>query len=132
MRIKRLELNGFKSCMNRTVLDFPSGVTGIVGPNGCGKSNIVDAIRWVLGEQSARHLRGQSMEDVIFAGNDNHPSLGAAEVTIVFDNEDAFHLDAEQEELVAEAVAAVRDAAEIQVTRRLFRSGESEYLLNGA
>ncbi|HIF63535.1 MAG TPA: chromosome segregation protein SMC [Deltaproteobacteria bacterium] len=132
MRIKRLELNGFKSCMNRTVLDFPSGVTGIVGPNGCGKSNIVDAIRWVLGEQSARHLRGQSMEDVIFAGNDNHASLGAAEVTIVFDNEEAFHLDADQEELVAEAVAAVRDAAEIQVTRRLFRSGESEYLLNGA
>ncbi len=69
---------------------------------------------------------------LIFAGNDNHPSLGAAEVTIVFDNEDAFHLDAEQEELVAEAVAAVRDAAEIQVTRRLFRSGESEYLLNCA
>ena len=73
--------------MDRTVLEFPRGVTGVVGPNGCGKSNIVDAIRWVMGEQSPKQLRGQTMEDLIFAGNDRHPPLGFAEVSVVFDNE---------------------------------------------
>ena len=76
MRIKQIELNGFKSFMDRTVLELPAGVTAIVGPNGCGKSNIVDAIRWVLGEQSPKHLRGGAMEDVIFTGNAEHGPLG--------------------------------------------------------
>ncbi len=135
MRIKRLELSGFKSCMDRTVLEFRERITGVVGPNGCGKSNIVDALRWVLGEQSARHLRGKSMEDVIFAGNDRYGAMGCAEVTLVLDNEEPVQnvceedgeVDAELSELVAE----VRRIPEIQVTRRLYRSGESEYLING-
>ncbi|HYC01312.1 MAG TPA: chromosome segregation protein SMC [Candidatus Limnocylindrales bacterium] len=132
MRIKRLELVGFKSSKDRTVLDFPIGITGIVGPNGCGKSNIVDALRWVLGEQSARHLRGRSMEDVIFAGNQAHGPLGMAEVTIVLDNENGTDFsppDPEEEE--SEVVRLLRKVPELQVTRRLYRSGESEYQING-
>ena len=132
MRIKRLQLVGFKSCMERAVLEFPRGITGVVGPNGCGKSNIVDALRWVLGEQSARHLRGQTMEDVIFAGNERYGALGGAEVSIVFDNEEGLpHLDASAPEDEPTIAAALRDAPEIEVTRRLFRSGESEYAING-
>ncbi len=131
MRIKRLELIGFKSSMAKTVLDFPEGITGIVGPNGCGKSNIVDALRWVLGEQSAKHLRGQSMEDVIFAGNQRYPALGACEVTITMDNEDPGPVDPEEAEESSELVRALRGAPELSITRRLFRSGESQYLING-
>ncbi|RMF22293.1 MAG: chromosome segregation protein SMC, partial [Deltaproteobacteria bacterium] len=134
MRIKRLQLVGFKSCMERTVLEFPRGVTGIVGPNGCGKSNVVDAIRWVMGEQSPKQLRGQTMEDLIFAGNERHPPLGFAEVSVVFDNEGRLsHLHTPEEGDGEEpAVAALlRDAPEIEVRRRLYRSGESEYFLNG-
>src|SRR5438309_2393477 len=85
MRIKRIELNGFKSFLERTVLELPLGVTAIVGPNGCGKSNIVDAIRWVMGEQSAKHLRGRAMEDVIFAGSESRGPAGLAEVSLTFD-----------------------------------------------
>ena len=135
MRIKRLQLAGFKSCMERTTLDFPRGITGIVGPNGCGKSNIVDALRWVLGEQSAKHLRGAVMEDVIFAGNDRFAPLGMAEVTITLDNEGPLPtIAADSEEIGGEPspiVALLKEASEIEVTRRLFRSGESEYLING-
>jgi len=133
VRIKRLELLGFKSSKDLTVLDFPTGITGIVGPNGCGKSNIVDALRWVLGEQSARHLRGRNMEDVIFAGNQHYGPLGMSEVTIVLDNAEEFPTppSGDEEEEESEVVRLMRRVPEVQVTRRLFRSGESEYLLNG-
>jgi chromosome segregation protein len=118
MKIKRLEISGFKSFADKVVLDFQQGVTGVVGPNGCGKSNIVDAIRWCMGEQSAKHLRGKSMEDVIFAGSDNRRPLGVAEVSLVFSTEDG------------RAPAKFLDYAEIQLTRRLYRDGESDYLIN--
>src|SRR2546428_4205705 len=88
MRIKQIELNGFKSFMERTILELPPGVTAIVGPNGCGKSNIVDAIRWVLGEQSPRHLRGEAMEDVIFTGNVENGPLGMAEVGLLLERDE--------------------------------------------
>ncbi|TYO98318.1 condensin subunit Smc [Geothermobacter ehrlichii] len=118
MRIKRLEIIGFKSFVDKVEIDFQDGVTAIVGPNGCGKSNIVDAIRWAMGEQSARNLRGKSMEDVIFNGSETRKPHGMAEVSLIFDNEDGL------------APPAFAQYAEIMVTRRLYRSGESEYLLN--
>ncbi|MBL0224497.1 MAG: chromosome segregation protein SMC [Geobacteraceae bacterium] len=118
MKIKRLEISGFKSFADKVVLDFQQEVTGVVGPNGCGKSNIVDAIRWCMGEQSAKHLRGKSMEDVIFAGSENRRPLGMAEVSLVFSTEDG------------RAPAKFLDYAEIQLTRRLYRDGESDYLIN--
>ncbi len=119
MKIKKLELVGFKSFVDRTVLRFDHDVLGIVGPNGCGKSNIVDAIRWCMGEQSARHLRGRSMEDVIFGGSDTRTPHDFAEVTLTFDNDDPQEMPLEYKEY-----------AELAVTRRLHRSGESEYLIN--
>ncbi len=118
MKIKRIEITGFKSFVERTVLDFDDGITSIVGPNGCGKSNVVDAIRWVMGEQSARNLRGKLMEDVIFGGSESRKPLGMAEVSLIMDNAAGI------------APAAFREYAEIQVTRRLYRNGESDYLLN--
>jgi chromosome segregation protein len=119
MKIKKLELVGFKSFVDRTVLRFDDDVLAIVGPNGCGKSNIVDAIRWCMGEQSARHLRGRSMEDVIFNGSESRAPYDFAEVTLTFENEASTELPLEY-----------RDYAEIAVTRRLHRSGDSEYLIN--
>jgi chromosome segregation protein len=119
MKIKKLELYGFKSFVDRTVLRFDHDVLGIVGPNGCGKSNIVDAIRWCMGEQSARHLRGRSMEDVIFNGSDSRTAHDFAEVTLTFENDAPQVMPLEY-----------KDYAEIAVTRRLHRSGESEYLIN--
>jgi chromosome segregation protein len=119
-------------------LELPSGVTGIVGPNGCGKSNIVDAIRWVLGEQSPKHLRGSSMEDVIFAGNAQKGPLGMAEVSLLLERSDEDRLRAaetDEETLEAELgglPAELARASEILVTRRYFRSGESEYFINRA
>src|SRR5215216_2383936 len=86
MRIRKLEISGFKSFVDRTVIHFDEDVIGIVGPNGCGKSNIVDAIRWAMGEQSAKHLRGRSMSDVIFNGSESRGPHGMAEVTLLFDN----------------------------------------------
>jgi chromosome segregation protein len=118
MRLKRLEMIGFKSFAQKTTVDLNPGITAVVGPNGCGKSNIVDALRWAMGEQSARHLRGHHMEDVVFAGSDTLPATGMAEVSIVFDNEDG------------RGPAEYSNYSEIMVTRRLFRSGESEYSIN--
>ena len=118
MRLKSLELIGFKSFADRTALQFTSGVTALVGPNGCGKSNIVDALRWVMGEQSARHLRGHLMEDVLFNGSETHAPTGMAEVSLIFENEDG------------RGPTEYSGFSEIVVTRRLFRSGESEYSIN--
>jgi len=118
MKIKRLEIIGFKSFKDRAVLDFPQAITGVVGPNGCGKSNVVDAIRWVMGEQSAKNLRGKAMEDVIFGGTEFCKPLGMAEVSLFFSTEDG------------RVPAKYLNFSEIQVTRRLYRDGESEYLLN--
>lgn len=120
MRLKALEIAGFKSFAEKTVISFPSDITSIVGPNGCGKSNIVDALRWAMGEQSARHLRGQSMVDVIFNGSEKLSPIGMAEVTMLLDNLDQ------------SAPTDYGTFSEIAVTRRLFRSGESEYAINKA
>jgi chromosome segregation protein len=136
MRIKQVELNGFKSFMERTALELPGGVTAIVGPNGCGKSNIVDAIRWVLGEQSPKHLRGSAMEDVIFAGNAEFGPMGMAEVSLLLERSDADLLAAESDEHDESAASGLppelAKASEILVTRRYFRSGDSEYFINQA
>src|SRR5437773_1679510 len=137
MRIKQIELNGFKSFMERTVLELPAGVTAIVGPNGCGKSNIVDAIRWVLGEQSPRHLRGEAMEDVIFTGNTENGPLGMAEVALLLEREEADFTRGGEPDEEGEAAAdglppELATASEILVSRRYFRSGESEYAINRA
>lgn len=118
MKLKQIQLQGFKSFVNRTVLNFTDDITLVVGPNGCGKSNVVDAIRWAMGEMSAKHLRGESMEDVISNGSDEVASTGMAEVTLVFDNSDGL------------AFGELSRFSEIQVTRRLFRSGDSEYYIN--
>jgi len=117
MRIKKLEISGFKSFSDRTVLTFEEGLSAIVGPNGCGKSNIVDAVRWVMGEQSARMLRGRSMEDLIFGGSDTRGAVGMAEVTMTLDL------------TIGTVPARYVDYSEIQVTRRAFRDGTSEYFI---
>jgi chromosome segregation protein len=114
--LKRLELIGFKSFADRTRFDFAPGVTAVVGPNGSGKSNVVDAVRWLLGEQSAKSLRGGEMTDVIFNGSSTRKSLGLAEVTMTFDNSDRL---------------VPMESDEVQVTRRVYRDGQGEYLING-
>ena len=130
MRIKQLELTGFKSFPQRTILQFPRGVTGVVGPNGCGKSNLVDALRWVLGEQSPKHLRGDAMEAVVFNGNEKLAPLGMAEVSLTFDNDAPPPVPTDLDIEVSTLPAHIRELPEITVTRRYFRSGESEYLIN--
>ena len=116
MRLKKLIIHGFKSFADRVEISFDGGITGVVGPNGCGKSNIADAVRWVLGEQSAKTLRGAKMEDVIFNGTEKRRRLAFCEVTLVFDNSDK---------------SLPIDFAEVAVTRRVYRSGEGEYKING-
>src|SRR5262245_12116170 len=148
--LKRLDLLGFKSFAEKTRFDFPPGVTAIVGPNGSGKSNVVDAVRWVLGEQSAKSLRGGEMTDVIFNGSSTRKSFGLAEVTLTFDNspqpgvrgqesevgEDppAGVLPAEDGRAVTFLTSGLRplntDLDEVQITRRVYRDGEGEYLIN--
>ncbi|MCK4738861.1 MAG: AAA family ATPase, partial [Deltaproteobacteria bacterium] len=118
MKIKKLTIHGFKSFVDKTQFLFPNGTSAVVGPNGCGKSNIVDAIRWVLGEQNARHLRGKHMEDLIFAGSDTRKPVGMAEVTLTLSNEEG------------KAPARFANFTELEIQRRLYRSGESEYLIN--
>src|SRR5688572_17561969 len=117
MRLKKIEVLGFKSFADRQVLVVDDHVTGVIGPNGCGKSNIVDAIRWSMGEQSAKHLRGTGMADVIFAGCSTRGPAGMAEVTLTFENQ-------------GDVTAAYLDQPEIGITRRLFADGTSEYLIN--
>ena len=115
VRLKSLRLFGFKTFADQTALVFEPGITALVGPNGSGKSNLVDAIRWALGEQSPKSLRSTKTEDVIFAGNDKRKPLGMAEVSLTFDNEDG---------------ALPLDFNEVQITRRAYRAGESEFYIN--
>ena len=117
MNLKRIEMVGFKSFADYQKIDFEEGISAIVGPNGCGKSNVADAIRWVMGEQSSKNLRGSSMQDVIFKGTEKRKGLSFCEVSLVFDNTNhMFNCD----------------YLEIIITRKLYKSGESEYLLNKA
>jgi chromosome segregation protein len=115
MYLKRLEIHGFKSFAHKTVLEFEPGITSVVGPNGSGKSNVADALRWVMGEQSLKILRGKKSEDVIFAGSDKKSKLGMAEVSLTFDNRDR---------------KLPFDFGEVEITRRIYRNGESEYQVN--
>ncbi len=115
MFLKSVELYGFKSFADKTRLEFSDGTTSLLGPNGCGKSNIVDAIKWVLGEQSTKTLRASKMEDVIFNGTDNRKPLNVAEVTLTINNEQRL---------------LPTEHTEVEITRRIFRSGESEFFIN--
>ena len=115
MYFKRIDLQGFKSFADPVSIEFHEGITCIVGPNGSGKSNISDALRWVLGEQSPKMLRGGKMEEVIFAGTANRKSRGMAEVTLVIDN--------------TTGILPI-DYSEVAITRRMYRSGQSEYAIN--
>jgi chromosome segregation protein len=120
LRIKKLDIVGFKSFKDRTVIQFDAGITGIVGPNGCGKSNIVDALVWVMGEMSAKDLRGSTMTDVIFAGSEGYSPMGMCEVSLTLENDGG------------PFPAKYLKHSEVMVTRRLHRSGEGEYFINKA
>ena len=120
MKIKKLHLQGFKSFADSTDLHFRDGITSVVGPNGCGKSNVVDALKWAMGEMSAKLLRGQNMEDVIFGGSESRKSVGMAEVSITFENEGL------------NRPVGYEQYSEIEITRRLYRNGDSAYLINKA
>ena len=116
MFLKSLEIFGFKSFADRTKIEFSDGISALLGPNGCGKSNVVDSIKWVVGEQSAKSLRAESMEDIIFNGTETRKPLSVAEVTITISNETG---------------TLPLDVPEVAIKRRLYRSGESEYYING-
>ena len=118
MKLKKLEITGFKSFFEKATIQFPPGISAVVGPNGCGKSNVVDAIRWVMGEQSLKQLRGKSKEDIIFSGTNGKAALNMAEVSLTLANDNG------------SAPEELKDFTEINLTRRLYRSGESAYLLN--
>jgi chromosome segregation protein len=122
VQLKRLIIQGFKSFKDRTTVNFDEGITGIVGPNGCGKSNIVDALFWIMGEQSAKHLRGNSMKDLIFAGSSKYGPAAFAEATLVLDNTEGKHIH---------IGSKVANPSEIQLTRKLYRNGDTEYRING-
>ena len=115
MYLKRLEMQGFKSFADKTVLEFMPGITSVIGPNGSGKSNIVDSIKWILGEQSMKELRGGKSSDIIFAGTQTRKSLGFAEASLIFDNTDG---------------ALPIEYTEVTVTRKIYRSGETGYFIN--
>lgn len=117
MNLKEIQLHGFKSFADKTVIRFEEGVTCIVGPNGCGKSNIADAVRWVLGEKSAKSLRGSNMQDVIFGGTVTRKPQTFSEVTLVFDN--------------GKKIFSEYDTETVSMTRRLYKNGDSKYLING-
>ena len=121
MKLLRLHLQGFKSFKDKTTINFDDGITGIVGPNGCGKSNIVDALFWVMGEQSAKHLRGNKMKDLIFAGSSKYTPATSAEVTLVLENDTGKHIHIGNQ---------VSKPSEIALTRKLYRNGETEYRIN--
>src|SRR5258706_13770348 len=130
MRLERLEINGFKSFSDRSELAFDKGVTAIVGPNGCGKSNVADAITWVMGEQSAKSLRGERMEDVIFNGSDARKPTAAAEVRLKLADvaQAAMPAMTNADQFLDESPLVTRD---VEIGRRLYRSGEREYLIDG-
>lgn len=128
MKLKSLELFGFKSFVDKTAIHFEEGITAIVGPNGAGKSNCVDAIRWVMGEQSAKHLRGQEMQDVIFNGTTSRPPVGLAQVLMRFDLSDG--LKPAGYGAAGYGAAGYGDYTEMEIERRLYRSGESDYYIN--
>ena len=118
MKLKKLDINGFKSFVDKTSINFPIGISAIVGPNGCGKSNVMDALKWVMGEQSVRQLRGKSMEDIIFSGTNGRPPLNMAEVSLTLLNDNG------------SAPEELKDFSEIMITRRVYRSGETAYFIN--
>ncbi|MBC8523411.1 AAA family ATPase, partial [PVC group bacterium] len=128
MRLSKITIAGFKSFADTTEFVFDAPIVGIVGPNGCGKSNVVDALRWVLGERSAKSLRGEAMLDVIFAGSAVRKPLGAASVTLTFDNPVTNKVTKDPADRRFLSV----DTDEVAVSRRLYRDGRSEYLINGA
>ena len=120
MNLTRLEISGFKSFRDKVVLDFSAGVTAIVGPNGCGKSNVVDAIRWVMGEQRVKALRGKKMDDVVFNGSQDAAPVSMAEVTMTLSsNGQSF-------------TGAYKELADVSITRKVVRDGDSEYYINRA
>src|SRR6266571_7009133 len=135
MRIKRIEIIGFKSFFDKTVLHINEPITAVVGPNGCGKSNIIDAIRWCMGEQSAKHLRGKSMEDVIFNGSETRAASGMAEVSLTFEDVSVHNMEVDQDEeddILQDDGPAIdfSQYGEVTISRRLFRDGTSDYFLN--
>ena len=136
MRLKAVEMQGFKSFPDKTKITFEQGVTAIIGPNGSGKSNISDAVRWVLGEMSMKSLRGSKMDDVIFNGTPNRPASNCASVSLYIDSEEEYSsahqmtLDMQEEAVSPDEKPRLSDSPETVITRKYYRSGESEYYIN--